>query len=775
MCEGDGEPFLPIMPTQIPLLRRSHGLAFVLLASFSSSLLPAQTAPAPAAPAKPTGEAVVLSPFSVESKKDYGYRATNSITATGSGEAIINTPLSISILTEDFLKDKNLTELREALRFVPGTSTDYQQVFGRGFTSVLKNDGAEANGGGSGDFMTYNVERIEIIKGPVSVLQGRASAGGVVNLISRKPKFTAGSDVDVSFGSFQRKLGQFRTTGPLLDKKVAYLLSYTKLDRDGWVDLNHVEDDVIQAALELRPVNKLSITLNFEQVKRDQYPEQHLTFTNPAFLAAQQEADRLYDARGVARPAASPQVGETTAAWLTRTPGFGPNVPTEVVNVNELMYPRGFRANIQGSQAFERRVRDTFLTEVRSEFAPWLNWRSFYYNYREHFTYARQSTFRPVANIGGLAIADRPQMGNVNNNHFDTMHEAVSRFSTFGLNHRTLVGFEHREVRSRTLVLNGSATIYNPRTGGNQLIVDDVRRVNPNGFNFAAPHTVGRDNAYYFVDQMNAFDERLFLFMGGRQTKAKQGTLISKKFTPQYGAVVRVPGVDTVSVFGTYGESFRPNFIADGFGKIVNPTEEKNSEYGVKVDLFDSKISGSASIYEIEQSNVPLRDFAREASTGVSPLYNVAGLAKSRGAEFEMVITPMRNYQVVFGYSRIWEARTLVAQDLRQVGVRLNGAPEWTMHLWNKYTFTGGPVKGAYVGFGARFAGAVHVHPSWSAPVYANNVATGDILLGYPVRFRKTTVDLTLRVDNITNKFFFDQSFRPNRARQIDLTARFRF
>lgn len=755
-----------------PRLRRS--LVILLGAAFPTAFSFAQSAPAPANP-RAAQDAVVLSPFSVESKKDFGYRATNSITATGSGEAIINTPLSISILTEDFLKDKNLTELREALRFVPGTSTDYQQVFGRGFTSVLKNDGAEVSGSGGGDFMTYNVDRIEIIKGPVSVLQGRASAGGVVNLISRKPKFTAGSDVELSFGSFQRKLGHVRTTGPLLDKKVAYLVSYTKLDRDGWVDLNHVEDDVIQAALELRPVNKLSITFNFEHVKRDQYPEQHLTFTNPTFLAAQQEAERLYDARGLARPASFPQAGETTAAWLTRTPGLGANVPTEVVNVNELMYPRGYRANIQGSQAFERRERDAFLAEARYEFASWLNWRSFYYNYEENFTYARQSTFRPVANIGGLAIADRPQMGNVTSKFSDTMHEAVSRFSTFGLNHRTLVGFEYRKVRSRTLTINGSATIYNPRTGGNQLIVDDVRRLNPNGFNFAAPHTVGRDTAYYFVDQMNAFDERLFLFVGGRQTKAKQGTLTSRKFTPQYGAVVRIPGVDKVSVFGTYGESFRPNFIADGFGRIVNPTEEKNAEYGVKVDLLDSMISGSASIYEIEQSNVPLRDFAREASTGVSPLYNVAGLAKSRGAEFEMVVTPMRNYQVVFGYSRIWEARTLAAQDVRQVGVRLNGAPEWTVHLWNKYTFTGGPVKGAYVGFGARFVGAVHVHPSWSAPVYANDVATGDILVGYPLKFGHTAVDVALRVDNVTNKFFFDQSFRPNRARQIDLTARIKF
>ncbi len=167
----------------------------------------AQTAPTPTAAKARAEDAVQLDPFSVNSKKDYGYRAANSMTATGSGQALINTPLSISILTEDFLKDKNLTELRDALRYVTGISTDYQQVFGRGFSSIIKNDGSELSGGGTGDFMTYNAERIEVVKGPVSVLQGRASAGGVVNVMSRRPKFNQQTNVDVGYGSFDRKYG----------------------------------------------------------------------------------------------------------------------------------------------------------------------------------------------------------------------------------------------------------------------------------------------------------------------------------------------------------------------------------------------------------------------------------------------------------------------------------------------------------------------------------------------------------------------------------------
>lgn len=744
-----------------------------IVAMTCASLL-AQTAPV-ATPAKSSEEETIrLNPYTVQSKKDYGYRATNSTTATGSGQPLINTPLSISILTEDFLKDKNLTELRDALRFVTGISTDYQQVFGRGFPSIIKNDGSELNGGGTGDFMTYNAERIEVVKGPVSVLQGRASAGGVVNVISRRPQFTQSTNLDLGYGSFDRYYGQLRSTGPLVDQKLAYIFSYTKLDRDGWVDLNSIKDDVIQFGLEYRPTDRLTLNFNFEQVQREGYPEQHLTFTNPDFLAKQQEAESLYDARGLARPAEFPQEGETTAVWLARR-NYPSATPTEVVSVNKLMYPRGYRANIQGSQAYENRDRNTFFGEAKYRISDHLDWRSFYYGYREKFEYARQSTFRPIAGIGGLKISDPPQMGESNNNFYDTIHELVGKFSTFGLKHRVLAGFEYRDTRTRNLAINGTRVIYNPKSGIDQKIVSNVLAANPNGFNRATAYTVTKEKGYYVVDQMSAFDEKLHIFVGGRQNSAKQGTLEAKKFTPQYGLLSRVPGVDGVSVFGSYGESFRPNYIADGRGRLVEPTLENNTEFGVKVDMLESKISGSASVYNIEQKNVALRDFATEAATGITPIYNVAGKSKSAGAEFDLIYTPLRNYQIVLGYSRIWEARTLVAQDVRQQNIRVNGAPDKTVTLWNKYTFTSGALKGAYFGFGGRYVGSVHVHPSWAAPVYANNIYTYDLLVGYPVSLGKVNADVSLRVDNLTDKFFFDQSFRPATGRTIYLSNRLKF
>jgi len=130
---------------------------------------------------------------------------------------------------------------------------------------------------------------------------------------------------------------------------------------------------------------------------------------------------------------------------------------------------------------------------------------------------------------------------------------------------------------------------------------------------------------------------------------------------------------------------------------------------------------------------------------------------------------------VVLGYSRIIEAQTLVAQDVRQQGVRLNGAPEYTITFWNKYTFMDGVLKDLYVGFGGRIVGDTHVHPSWAAPIYATNVRTADFLIGYPVRIGDRRADVSLRVDNIADKFFYDQSFRPAAGRSFYLSTRLQF
>ncbi|MES2692262.1 MAG: TonB-dependent receptor [Verrucomicrobiota bacterium] len=759
---------------------------YPLVSLAAVAALSAQSAPpvtSPSAPAKPVPapaevekqpEPVQLNPFEVESARDYGYLATNSVSATGSGAAVRDTPMSIMIMTEEYIRDKNLNDLQDVIRNVSSITAEGKEenvVTSRGFQSVMKQDGAEIDG----LYGTYNVGRVEVIKGAVSVLQGRGSAGGVINVISRKPRFTRDTQLRTTYGSYDYSLAQFSHTGPFADGKSAYLIGYTRMNRgDGWVDWTHRTDESFQAALTFRPFKKVSLTLDYQSLDRDENNGQHISFTHPAFLASDLEAISRYDNLGLARPALYPRLGETTRSWLDRTPGFGNLVPAETIDVMEVMYPSGYRANIQGPEQFRHNDNKTYSAELLLNIAPWLDWKSTA-TYRDRITDSiNWSTFRIA---GGLSINSRFTRGNFTGYTWSTRHEGVSRFSLLGMRHRMLGGFEYQAGKSHSRTLNGPvATRYNPRTDPLKFLEREINAFSPNGFpalNLTNASTPVR--SFYLLEQAEAWENRINILAGGRFSSQRRLTVEADRFTPQFGAVLRIPHYEAVSLYASYGESYRPNFNRDGLGNPIPPIEEVNREAGVKVELFGGKVSGSASVYRLEQKNVSLRDYAREAATGINGLYILSGLARSEGWETDMVISPWRNYQVVLAYSEIWSAKTVRAEDVRQQGVRMQGAPDSQFSIWNKYTFLRGPLARAYVGVGMRYTGVMRIHPSWESPIDAASSWYGDVTVGYPLKVKRTQVELVLNVKNVFDEFYYNQTFRPADPRLFFFSANVKF
>ena len=145
-------------------------------------------------------EIVILSPFEVSSEKDFGYLKTNAATASRIGMDIQNTPLSISVMSEDFIKDTGMQSITDVFRYTSSGSPDGRFVGQRpsneatprgnftmrGFTvnALLRN--------GVFRYTSYNldnVDRVEVVKGPAAVYFGQGYPGGVVNYITKKPVF----------------------------------------------------------------------------------------------------------------------------------------------------------------------------------------------------------------------------------------------------------------------------------------------------------------------------------------------------------------------------------------------------------------------------------------------------------------------------------------------------------------------------------------------------------------------------------------------------------
>lgn len=188
---------------EVASLRRQLGQA----APAATPITPAAR-PATAAATAPTNVAIktdegvqTLSAFEVKSDKDYGYLKTNSVTATRIGMPIQNTPISISVMTKDFLDDANIRSITDIFRYTSSGSSDNRFAMARPSNSATPQGGFTLRGfqvnsllrNGVSRYIGYNinnVDRIEIVKGPASVFFGSGYPGGVINYITKQASLT---------------------------------------------------------------------------------------------------------------------------------------------------------------------------------------------------------------------------------------------------------------------------------------------------------------------------------------------------------------------------------------------------------------------------------------------------------------------------------------------------------------------------------------------------------------------------------------------------------
>src|ERR1700712_5430163 len=172
--------------------------------ALSAMTLSAQTASTDADAVSP--DRVNLDTFVVSTSQDKGYRSGNSVSATRIDTPIADLPFSISAFTQQFIKDTGATDLFDVVRYAAGVNSFAREFQGgnaqytiRGFTQGVMHDGF-----GAGDIYvdTLNVERVEVVKGPASLLYGQIQPGGIVNFITKTPKENPFVEITAGLGSY---------------------------------------------------------------------------------------------------------------------------------------------------------------------------------------------------------------------------------------------------------------------------------------------------------------------------------------------------------------------------------------------------------------------------------------------------------------------------------------------------------------------------------------------------------------------------------------------
>ncbi|MET0616588.1 MAG: TonB-dependent siderophore receptor [Luteibacter sp.] len=601
-----------------------------------------------------TDSAVQLDAVDVQGVKlDQGYAREDASGATKTDTPIIETPQAISVISNTQMIDQGVLTVQDALRYSAGVRSDAYGVDARGddafvrgtsFTQYL--DGLrQAFGGSYARTEPYFLDRIEVVRGPSSVLYGQGTTGGLIGLTSKRPQFTEAREVQLQIGNNARKQVAFDLTGPIDEARHwAYRLIGVVRDSDSQID--HVPDD--------RRAIAPSVTWQ---------PDGDTRWT----LLANLQFDRNGSTLNFL-----PHAG-------TIFPNPNGNIPTNRF-VSEPGFDRYDTDQRSVSSLFEHRFNDTWKFVQNARYShDNVDYRSLYPNVYSDPAYPfLDDTQRTVSRYAYVAISRHKR--------FVTDTHAEGDFDIGTMHHRVLFGLD----------LGYSHTDSSQGNGFDETPFDLYAPVYHNGFvppdvfPVASSHT--RQTGVYVQDQLNWGDHWIGT-VGVRHDRATLTTGDSRSVdnatTSRFGVMYRFDS--GIVPYLSYTESFQPLDTLDFYNRPYEPLRGKQYEAGVKYQPVGSPTLVTATYFDLREEN-------RLAPDPQNPLNQIqAGRAKTRGVELEANTRIASHVDLIGTYT--W---TRAQPD---DGTIVAGLPKNQGSVWGVYHLNDADSDGFSFGMGARYIG----------------------------------------------------------------------
>jgi iron complex outermembrane receptor protein len=613
-------------------------------------------------------EAVEAGAVTVLGRRQYGSKVSTS--GLKFSAPILDVPQSVQAINGDFLSDQDVDRLDEVFRNVSGVNafSSYIDFTMRGFrTSAVLVDGTKALGSYffANPKMT-DVQRIEVVKGPSSVLYGQLEPGGMINIVTKEPRGTPKRTASAEAGSYDQYNASVDLTGPLTD--------------DG--------------ALQYRLLGDYENAGSFRRFQDTQRWEiaPKLSWTPGASTRITVEG-KYYDEtregqrdRGIVAPLdenGTPQVGALPIDWTANEPG-------------DEATSEGYAAQGEVQHAFS----DAWQLQSVVRFT--------HTTYTNDYHEPRQ--FVPQGGQLFLIREFRDQTFDVNEGALNL--NLTGNVSTGPVDHTLLLGGD--AYTSDTQVdfalripqnpFNAALNVRNPEYGGQDpssyalrgtrdedrtdrsvgFIVQDLVTITP------AWTVLGGIRYDAYKQDLERTTEQ------GGQTRTVSPDATDGAFTFR-GGVVYQP-VQTVSVYGSYSEGFSPPSTANqgtAAGGPFGPTESWQVEGGAKAELFDGRLTTSVAGYQIAKTNVLVRD------PDNTNQFVALGEVGSYGLELDAIGSITPNWSLTANYA-FNDAEITEDTNDELEGQTQPNAPRHTAALWSRYEF---PDLGLGLGGGAIFVG----------------------------------------------------------------------
>lgn len=764
-------------------------------------------------PVTASSEVITLEDFIVTSSKALGYRATNAISATGIGTKTGDTPLAISVVTSELIADMGLNEVREALNMVPGVLTNpvnESRAVIRGFTGLI----AYRNGQYRRQLMTtWNMDQIEVIKGPAAIFFGAVRPGGIINTVTSKPTFAGNyTDVKISAGNEGYLKGEVYSN-QVVNDKFAYRVGLGGIDSGGARMFEYLNETYAGFSAIFKPTPNQQITLDLEKIDRERfylssYPVRSLANSKvygvAGAIAAQAGLNRL-----------STTADSTNRAYLTTLGYSGTFGATNFYPLYDMFAPYDYSVSLSNDARQIQRSKTVDL-EYLLKISDKLVWQTTV-NYAFDNTSGLQPSdgdTRPYAD-GSVRFRTESFINIRDSYNFD--NKLTWRFDLGPTKHTMQFGQEYQRVRfTRPGYLNPVNQAYNNSPGNSTVSGVPNKYVTyffPGGSTPVSVNQVFADSGqtfnidrksydeafgYFVIDQAKFFNERLLVLAGARYNSFKNRTKFDKPvsnssqsaangglanydigkgkggITPQAGFVFKLlPGL---GLFATYSESIEPNLAIDADGNASEPIESQALDYGLKADFYDGRLTSTFAYYTIDRQNLAYVDTARQIATGRSPYFIFGNSEASEGFELETNWSPSNNFSLIAGWAHTTRAETSKSNNATFVGRRFGGQPENTYSVWNRYTFSNDLLKGLSVGFGLQHNDGCNLSQDPNNQVWLPAFTTYNAMASYKLRMAGRDIRAQLNVKNLTDKRYREGSegfFAPARAIYLSLSNRF--
>jgi iron complex outermembrane receptor protein len=637
-------------------------------------------------------------------------------------------PQSVAVIGEEVIRDQQAQRLSDVVKNINGvyltsTRASTQEAFsarGYGFSSfnMFKN-GSRVNTGVMPEMSS--LESVEVLKGSAAILYGNVAPGGILNMVTKKPKFEGGGEVSMRTGSFDLFKPAFDVYGPV-SENIAYRVNGT-----------------YESANSFR-----------SQVGSQRY------YVNPSLLFKLGKRTELL----------------VQGDYLQHdfTPDFG------IGSMADKMIPDVPRSCFMGaSWQYAKTKQSTATAAIKHQLNDnWsINGTVSYQNYKRDYL----STERIQADATGLW--GRP-LGrtNTSEDYFIGQVDLTGKFRTGRFEHTLLAGIDADRYTTKN---DGDFTFSGGFSGGKIYDTINILDLNQRAQRSDIPvvttgsvtnTTTNRVGVY--VQDLISISEKVKFLAGLRYSYLENGapdTTVLKtgvhkigvgkydqSFSPRLGLVYKP--FNTTSLFASYSNSFVVNTGINVNGEILKPSIIDQFELGVKNDFLDGRLSANVTVYRIKNNN--LAQTSPFLADGVTENTNdkikaLVGETTSEGVEIDIAGHPLPGLSVLAGYSynNMKYSKTPNTKGSYVEGERLVGTPNHTANASVFYTLQSGTLKGLKLGASAYYMGERNAGwnntkeqtQKYNRLIPIAGFTTVDLSAGYTYR----QFSILAKVSNITN------------------------